>query len=353
MLNKIHEWLKLAATPKVSTLRANKLLKQHSLNHLNKKLETNPKIAFDTTDRNDRQKRIDKAIQWAEKSSDRFIITQEDRSYPSLLKQIPDAPIVLFAEGNIELLSQPNLAIVGSRDCSPQGRQIAYDFAMSLTRENIGVTSGLALGIDTYAHKGALKEQGSTIAVLGTGLGQIYPKTNYELARIIAEQGCLISEFFPDTPAFSYNFPKRNRLISGLSLGTLVIEASLKSGSLITARNALEQNREVFAVPGSIHSPYSEGCHQLIQQGAKLTHHIKDITDELQIELKNQPKQLEIKLEPEYLRILSYICYSVTSIDEVIDQSGLHVEQILEPMLHLEVAGWIRSVPGGYTRIRR
>ena len=197
-----------------------------------------------------------------------IILTKEDPRYPERLREIHKPPECLFVKGRAELLQEPQIAIVGCRHMSAYGAENAFQFAKALAEIGLTVTSGLAMGIDTLAHQGALAGQGPTIAVLGTGLGSIYPAQNQKLADEISLNGALVSEFPFNTPPFRHNFPKRNRIISGLSLGVLVIEAAEKSGSLITARFALEQNREIFALPGSIHSPTSRGCHQLIKEGA-------------------------------------------------------------------------------------
>jgi len=211
----------------------------------------------------------------------RHILTLHDPAYPALLKEIADPPPLLFVRGDPAVLSRPQLGIVGSRNPTPGGRSLAEDFARSLSRCGLVVTSGMALGIDAAGHRGALRGGGTTLAVAGTGPDRIYPARHRDLARAIVEQGAIISEFAPGTPALPSNFPRRNRIISGLSLGVLVVEAACRSGSLITARLAAEQGREVFALPGSIHNPLARGCHHLIRQGAKLVEDIEDIVEEL------------------------------------------------------------------------
>ncbi len=211
----------------------------------------------------------------------RHLITLHDARYPTLLREIDDAPPMLFIQGDPTILNLPQIAIVGSRNPSASGRQTATDFAHFLASAGLAITSGLADGIDGAAHQGALETKNSTLAVTGTGLDRVYPAKHRELAHRIAEQGALISELPPGTPPIPANFPRRNRIISGLSLGTLVVEAAQKSGSLITARLATEQGREVFAIPGSIHNPLARGCHALIRQGAKLVETAGDILEEL------------------------------------------------------------------------
>ena len=221
------------------------------------------------------------SLQWLKKD-DNHLITLADAHYPQALLEIPDPPPILYAKGDLSSLSIPAIAMVGSRNASVQGEKNAEEFAYALSEQGFCIISGMALGIDGAAHRGTLKNKnGKTIAVVGTGLDIVYPAKHRELAHQIVGQGLVISEFPIGTPSRPQNFPRRNRIISGLSLGCLVVEANTKSGSLITAKCAAEQGREVFAIPGSIHSPMSKGCHELIKQGAKLVDCIKDITDEL------------------------------------------------------------------------
>jgi len=224
---------------------------------------------------------IEPSLQWLQKDGN-HLITLADAHYPQALLEIPDPPPVLYAKGDLSCLTMPAIAMVGSRNASVQGEKNAEEFAYALSRQGLCIISGMALGIDGAAHRGALKhENGKTIAVVGTGLDIVYPSKHRELAHKIVAQGLVISEYSIGTPSRPENFPRRNRIISGLSLGCLVVEANTPSGSLITAKCATEQGREVFAIPGSIHSPTSRGCHALIKQGAKLVDCIRDITDEL------------------------------------------------------------------------
>jgi DNA processing protein len=223
---------------------------------------------------------ISPTLKWLEKDN-AHLITLADENYPKQLLEISNPPAVLFAIGNLHWLNHPAIAMVGSRSATPQGEKNAEDFAMNLCNQGLCVVSGMALGIDGAAHRGALKANGATIAVVGTGLDIVYPARHRDLAHKIAERGLIISEFALGTPSKAQNFPRRNRLISGLSLGCLVVEANVDSGSLITARLATEQGREVFAIPGSIHSPVAKGCHQLIKQGAKLVENTQDILEEI------------------------------------------------------------------------
>lgn len=214
--------------------------------------------------------KVDVALEWQQQAADHHLLCFSDPLYPPLLKQLSDPPAVLFVKGCLEALALPYLAIVGSRNASPGGLQVAYQLAAEMSSMGFGICSGMAMGIDGAAHKACVDHQGRTIAVLGTGIEIIYPRKHRQLYHDIQRQGCILSEFWPDTGPFAGNFPKRNRIISGLSLGTLVVEACRKSGSLITARLAMEQGREVFAVPGSILGGYHQGCHDLLRDGAKL-----------------------------------------------------------------------------------
>lgn len=223
---------------------------------------------------------ISPVLNWLEKENT-HLVTLADEAYPKQLLEISNPPAILYAIGNLHWLNHPAIAMVGSRSATLQGEKNAEDFAQSLCEQGLCVVSGMALGIDGAAHRGALKANGATIAVVGTGLDIVYPARHRDLAHQIAERGLIISEFPLGTPSKAQNFPRRNRIISGLSLGCLVVEANIDSGSLITARLAIEQGREVFAIPGSIHSPVAKGCHLLIKQGAKLVENTQDILEEI------------------------------------------------------------------------
>ncbi len=289
------------------------------------------------------------------------LITLSDPRYPALLKEIDGPPPLLYLIGNPDLLSQPQIAIVGSRNPSPNGLDNAREFAATLAAAGICITSGLAGGIDGAAHRGAMRS-GETIAVMGTGPDRIYPSAHRDLAHQIAEKGLLISEFPPGTPAKSENFPRRNRIISGLSLGTLVVEAALQSGSLITARLASEQGREVFAIPGSIHNPQAKGCHALIRQGAKLVESAQDIVEELtaligvlqtQDLIGDTPDQTHAsrQTDPDYQRLIENMGFDPISVDELITRTGLTAEAVSSMLLLLELQGDVSSAPGGlYSR---
>jgi DNA processing protein len=285
------------------------------------------------------------------------LVTWSDTDYPALLRQIADPPMVLYVHGQRELLARPQIAIVGSRNPTALGRQTASAFARTLTESGLTVTSGLALGIDAAAHRGALDANGETIAVCGTGLDRIYPARNRDLAHAVAERGALVSELPIGTPARPGNFPVRNRIISGLSLGVLVVEAALRSGSLITARLAGEQGREVFALPGSIHSPLARGCHALIRQGAKLVETAADVLEELgaiaQVSTTTAsvaPPSPAGTLAPIERRLFDCVGYEPTSMDALIERSGLTAETVSSILLQLELRGWVLMGPGGYQR---
>lgn len=295
-------------------------------------------------------------LDWLHQESQHHLLTIDDHSYPELLRQIPDPPAWLFLKGDIELLAHPQLAIVGSRNPTRGGIDNAREFARHMAARGLGITSGLASGIDAAAHEGALAADGITIAVVATGLDRVYPASNRDLAHRIAESGLLVSEFPPGTEPRAGHFPRRNRIISGLSLGVLVVEAAEKSGSLITARLASEQGREVFALPGSIHNPMARGCHRLIRQGAKLVEKAEDILEELapylhQAELpaEKHPAATQAAgtgLDEDYSRLMAVLGFDPLSIDEIIRQSGLTAEEVSSMLLLLELQGHVESLSG-------
>lgn len=294
---------------------------------------------------------IDQDLLWSE-CSNHHILSINDTQYPSLLKQISAPPPLLFVNGNPEVLKHPQIAIVGSRNPSDIGQQIATDFAATLASQGFAITSGLALGIDVASHQGALKVAGFTVAVAGTGPDRIYPARHQQLARDITEQGAIVSEFPLGTPAKANHFPQRNRIISGLSIGLLVVEAAQKSGSLITARCAIEQNREVFAIPGSIQNPLARGCNGLIRDGAKLVETTHDILVELkplvtELLTATTPAPIQAPSEQQ-LALLNSVQYSPTSIDTLVQTTGNSVEVISSMLLVLELQGFITLVAGGY-----
>jgi DNA processing protein len=304
---------------------------------------------------------IDRDLAWLSETG-HHLITLDDTDYPALLKEIPDAPIVLYAHGQPELLNSIQFAVVGSRNPSVAGRSLAQEFSYRLAECGMSITSGLALGIDYCSHIGALNANGKTIAVLGNGLDSIYPARHKELAQRLTECGLIISEFPPGTKPIPGNFPRRNRIISGMCVGVLVVEAALQSGSLITARHALDQGREVFAIPGSIHNPLARGCHALIRQGAKLVETVDDILEELASLVQAADVTMQ-EIEPDdnnqsgldedYKLLLDKIGYEPVTVDNLIDRTGLTADVVSSMLLILELKGIIESGLGGiYIRIR-
>lgn len=299
---------------------------------------------------------IERDIRWSEQPNNQ-IITLAHQHYPEQLKQIADPAPLLFISGAVALLNTPQIAIVGSRNPSNPGRKLAESFAKTLAYSGFTITSGLALGIDAAGHQGALAATGKTIAVAGTGLDRVYPARHKDLAGEIVQTGALVSEFPPGTIAKAHHFPRRNRIISGLSLGLLVVEAAKQSGSLITARMALEQDREVFAIPGSIHNPLARGCNALIREGAKLVETTQDILEELgqyfQQPAINNPQYEETKLDLEQQKLLNLIMFSPTFVDDLVNETGDSVNVIASMLLVLELQGYIASAAGGgYIRIK-
>ena len=284
--------------------------------------------------------------------SGHHLITWLDADYPDQLREMADPPALLYGKGRREMLGQNCLAIVGSRNATAQGEANAEAFAQVLSEAGITIVSGLALGIDAAAHRGGLKGAGSTIAVVGTGLDRVYPARNKALAHEIAEQGLLLSEFPLGTISAPGHFPKRNRIISVLSHAVLVVEAALNSGSLITARLALEQGREVLAIPGSIHSPLSKGCHALIKQGAKLVESAQDIVEELAWPAMAATAAASSREIDETGPVLQHLGFDPVSLDQLAERSGLTVEALSAKLLTLELEGQVAQLPGGrYQRL--
>lgn len=294
---------------------------------------------------------VDAALAWSEKPG-HTILTLADPDYPPALLEVPDPPTVLYLRGDPRLLTGPGIAIVGSRNATAGGIRTAAAFATALAGHGLTVISGLALGIDAAAHRGALAGAGATLAVIGTGIDRIYPARNRDLALAIAEKGLVVSEFPLGTPPLAANFPRRNRVISGLSRGVLVVEAALQSGSLITARLAAEQGREVFAVPGSIHSPVAKGCHRLIREGAKLVETAADILEELGIEGSLQPTAALQTDQETSDPILAALGHDPCSLDDLAGRTGLPADRLLTELLALELGGRVAPLPGGlYQRL--
>ncbi|MTI62947.1 DNA-processing protein DprA [Methylophaga sp.] len=297
---------------------------------------------------------VEADMAWLDQDN-RHLITYDDARYPPLLREISDPPMLLYVQGDASLLSQWQLAIVGSRSPSPSGRNTAYDFARYLATGGLTIASGLAAGIDGAAHKGALAAGGKTLAVVATGLDRVYPAQHRDLAHQIVEQGAMVSELPLGTSPRPELFPRRNRIISGLSLGTLIVEAALKSGSLITARMAMEQAREVFAIPGSIHNPLSRGCHQLIREGAKLVETADDILEELgalagvnipEAEIEEAGSSSHEK-DGDYRILFEHLGFDPIPIDKLIENSGLTADAVSSMLLLLELEGEVASLPGG------
>jgi len=280
-----------------------------------------------------------------------YLVALDDPAYPRALSHIPDPPLLLYIKGRIDLLARPALAIVGSRNATGQGKANALAFATALSGAGVCVVSGLALGIDAAAHEGALRGPGSTVAVVGTGADLFYPARNRALAERIAQEGCIVSEYPPGTPPTPGNFPRRNRIISGLSSGVLVVEAAAQSGSLITARVAGEQGREVFALPGSIHAPLAKGCHKLIRDGARLVETVDEILDAMRISpLASAPPASDgaaVPLEAHCQQLLALLGHDPIDTDTLLAHSGIDIGQLSMALLALELAGMLERLPGG------
>jgi len=297
------------------------------------------------------RRRVELDLLWLE-ASNHALISIFDEAYPYLLKQIHDPPLCLYLNGSKTMINSDQIAIVGSRKPTALGLKVAAKFAADLSDQGLVVTSGLAFGIDAAAHTGALNRSGKTLAVLGTGCDLIYPRHHERLALRILERGLIISEYPLGTGAFPSNFPQRNRIVTGLTMGTLIVEAALRSGSLISARLAMEQSREVFAVPGSIYSLQSAGCHRLIKDGAKLTQSVEDIVEELPGYVFKQKQQQENQLLSEqvtkYQDILQHLGASPLSADELFELTSIPISDILVALVQLELNGFILSSQHGY-----
>lgn len=314
---------------------------------------------------NNKRPNISADLQWLA-NKHHHIITLFDEHYPTQLKELDDAPLILYVRGDPEYLLQPQLAIVGTRNPTAAGENIAKEFANHIANAGITITSGLASGIDGASHVGALRGLAGTVAVVAHGLDIVYPAKHQQLAQDITQNGAVISEMPIGTQPKSGLFPRRNRMISALSLGTLVVEAAQKSGSLITARYALEQNKEVFAIPGSIHNPMVRGCHQLIQQGAKLVETANDILEELSIPVSQadqypkksrrytheNSKDSQLALDPDHQKLLKCLAYEPSCIDELAHCSNFSAAEVASMLLILELEGIVISQDGRFTRIK-
>lgn len=354
-------WLRLLQTPGVGSETARRLLGAFGLpeqifaaDHaaLCKVVSERIARALLTSPSTEQSQQRERTQEWAAQPGNR-IFTLADHDYPRQLLEIPDPPILLYAKGQHALLAQPALAVVGSRNATAQGIANAGKFSETLSQAGMTIVSGMALGIDTAAHQGGLQGQGATIAVIGTGADIVYPARNRALAHRIAEQGCLLSEYALGTPAIASNFPRRNRIISGLARGVLVVEAALQSGSLITARMAAEQGRDMFAIPGSIHSPLSKGCHQLIKQGAKLVESAQDILEELQYLPQGAATMSTNNAIPDITidhPVLQAMGFDPVHIDTLATRCALDAAAIQTELLHLELEGRAEMLPGGMVR---
>jgi DNA processing protein len=298
---------------------------------------------------------VDAALEWCAAPGN-SVLTLADGGYPRALLEMPDPPPLLFLKGRAELLTRPALAVVGSRNATAQGLANAENFARALSSAGYAVVSGLALGVDAAAHRGGLAGAGSTIAVIGTGADIVYPARNRDLAHAVAAGGLIVSEFALGTPALAANFPRRNRIISGLSRGVLVVEAAQRSGSLITARMAGEQGREVFAIPGSIHSPLSKGCHALIKQGAKLVDSVDDILEELgaaapRPSARERSDAVRPAADGPKEALLAAMGYDAVGFDALRDRTDLPADVQSSLLMELELEGRVAQLPGG--RVQR
>lgn len=290
---------------------------------------------------------VDRTQVWLDEAPQRAIVTLGDALYPASLLETADPPLLLHLQGRVELLTADSLAVVGSRNPTRQGTDNARDFARHLSQAGLTIVSGLALGIDGAAHEGGLLGQGSTIAVVGTGLDRVYPKRHLSLAHRIAAEGLIVSEYSLGAPPLGHHFPQRNRLIAGLTRATLVVEATLQSGSLITARLAAEAGREVYVIPGSIHAPQSRGCHALIKQGAKLVDQAQDILEDLRPSLVPpapvQPACDRIEPANELLEALGY---DPMTLDALAARTGVAPAELSAKLLELELEGRVARLPG-------
>ena len=359
------DWLRLMLTEGIGPQTARELLTHFGLpehifaagfSALHKCVNEKLALTLSSAPRDHIRTQIDVTLTWVVQAGN-HVLTFADTSYPSTLLTISDPPPILYVKGRAELLTKKSIAIVGSRNATVQGCQNARRFAEVLSSAGLTIVSGLALGIDAAAHEGALSNTphyGSTVAVTGTGLDLVYPAKHRELAHQIAAHGCLVSEYPLGTPGIAANFPRRNRIISGLSQGVLVVEAAAQSGSLITARSALEQGREVFAIPGSIHSPLAKGCHQLIRQGAKLVESAQDILEEIytatQLASHKLPQpQMKIKARTASSvdLVMDAVGHDPVSADELVTRTGLTMADVQAQLLALELNGLLERLPGG------
>lgn len=379
MHSTLDAWLTLVRLPRVGSVAKRKLLAMHGdAPAVLAAIAGGALDALDPSLRNlakKSDKRLGSDRDWLGGSAQRRLLTIADPDYPALLKRIPDPPLALFVDGAWELLWTAQVAIVGSRNATPGGLALGRSFASHFAAAGLSTCSGLALGMDGAAHQGALDAGGNTVAVLGSGIDRIYPPQHGTLASRIREHGCLVSEYPPGAPPRAENFPQRNRIISGLSLGVLVVEAALGSGSLITARVAAEQGREVFAVPGSVHNPMARGCHELIRKGAKLVETAHEVLAELGplaqslgAELRTRlggldrampptANELVHRLQPdgpddEDAALLGAMGHDPVALDQLVERTGSNIPQLSSQLLRLELDGRVASLGGGrYQRL--
>jgi DNA processing protein len=356
-------WLRLLHTPGIGNITALKLLSAFGLpehifaasqSALSKLLPARATDALLAPPGAEFLALLEKTLEWCQIPGN-SLLTLADPAYPRALLEIPDPPVILYVKGRSVLLETVSIAVVGSRNATAQGVRHAEDFSANLSQAGYCIVSGLAAGIDAAAHLGGLAGMGATVAVIGTGADIVYPASNRALAHRIAAEGCIVSECPLGTPAIASNFPRRNRIISGLSRGVLVVEAAAQSGSLITARTALEQGRDVFAIPGSIHSPLAKGCHQLIKQGAKLVETAQDILDELPTHsvIAHTVQVASADLPSGNAELLAMLGYDPVHIDVLAERSRMTIAELSTLLLELELGGWVESLPGAkYQRIQ-
>lgn len=358
-------WLQLTLTPGIGSASVRGLLKRFGLPHNIISAKGSalagymPAPSVAALHAAEVLQAVERALAWAAQDS-HSIVTLADDGYPRALLEIPDPPALLYLAGRAELLRRECIAVVGSRNATAQGEQNAEAFARSLSESGLTIVSGMAMGIDAAAHRGGLKGAGATIAVVGTGIDVVYPRRNAEVARQIASGGLLLSEFPLGTGPAAGNFPRRNRIISGLARGCLVVEAAAASGSLITARAAADQGREVFAIPGSIHSPLSKGCHALIKSGAKLVESADDVLAELSgfrhsgFASTALGSGRQAAGAPPADGLLAHMGHDPVHVDALCERAGLSAEQVSSELLRLELDGRIAALPGGlYQRLAK
>jgi DNA processing protein len=373
-VKELRAWLTLLRLPRIGNAARLELLSQHHTAQAALAALASGQHPADSSIQNAARRpdrRVESDLQWLGAAPNRRLLTLGDPDYPALLARISDPPAALFVEGDVSLLWHAQVAIVGSRNATPGGLDLGRSFAATFAQTGLVVTSGLALGMDGVAHSGALDVGGGSVAVLGSGLDRIYPPQHEALAARLRAQGCLVSEFVPGSPPRPEHFPRRNRIISGLSLGVLVVEASLGSGSLITARVAAEQGREVFAVPGSVHNPMARGCHALIKGGAKLVETAREVIEELGPLARELGAALQFRLSSpagpaqrplqqasaprdehaaasarEDERVLSAMGYDPVALDHLVERTGLSVPELSSILLRLELDGVVDSMGG-------